>query len=182
MMDCPVQIGQTVYEARAWSYGDKLVPCPVCYGKLCAVLELGNGERVTVECDACGIGFDGPRGVVNEPCAGSSVSVFLVAGLVSVGDGWKVLDYHGFSRRWGDEVFATEAEAEARRAVLYAEAVEEAENRTLRQREYARKKLTWQVRYHRECIRRAERDLAWHTRRLSDAVARQRKPKGDAAA
>jgi hypothetical protein len=176
VVGAPVQIGQTVYEAQAWCYGDKLVPCPVCYGQLFATLILGNGEQVKVECDACGIGFDGPRGVVNEPCAGSAVKALVVAGLAFDGDGWKVLDQHNYGRKWGEETFATEAEAEARRVVLFAEAAKNAEERTFSQREYKRKKLTWLVRYHREHIKRAERDLAYHTRKLSDAVARQRKP------
>jgi hypothetical protein len=170
-----VQIGQTVYETRAWPYGDKRVPCPVCYGKLCAVLELGNGERVTVECEACGLGLDGPRGFINEPCAGSVVRAFVVAGFVQDGEEWRVLEQSNRGNyRWGVEAFGTEAEAEARRAVLYAEVVEDAAYRSLRKDEYLRKKPTWLVRYHRDAIRQAERDLAWHTRKLSDAVARTR--------
>jgi len=171
----PVQIGQTVYEASAWSYGDKLVPCPVCYGQLFATLILGNGEQVKVECDGCGIGYNGPRGVVNEPCAGSRVSSFLVGGLAWNWGSWLILDTSNHGRKWGVEVFATEAEAEARRVVLFEEAAKDAENRTFSIHKSKRKSPTWLVRYHREGIKRAERDLAYHTRKLSDAVARQRK-------
>lgn len=170
----PVQIGQTVYEARAWSYGDKSVPCPVCYGQLFATLILGNGEHVKVECDACGIGYNGPRGVVNERCAGSRIDTHIVAGLLSDGDGWKVLDRSGSRYAWGSEVFETAEEAETQRAALFAEAVKDAENRTFQQREHKRKKLTWLAFYHRKGIKTAERDLAYHTRKLSDTVARQR--------
>ena len=170
------ELGQMAYEARAWSYGDQLVPCPVCYGQLFATLILGNGEHVVVECDACGIGYDGPRGVVNEPCAGSRVDTFVVAGvLVDHDGGWKALDHSGSGRKWGDEAFATAEEAESRRVVLFEEAIKGAEDRTLRQREYKRKKLTWLVYYHRKGITTAERDLAYHTRKLSDTLARQRK-------
>lgn len=173
-MNAPA-IGQTAYEARAWSYGDKLVPCPVCYGHLFATLILGNGEHVTVECDACGIGYDGPRGVVNEPCAGSRVDTFVVAGVLQNGDGWQALDHSGGRHAWGDDAFATFLEADARRLVLFADAVRDAERRTSQQREHKRKKLTWVAYYNRRGIKTAERDLAYHTRRLSDTLARQRK-------
>lgn len=178
-MTAPVEIGQTVYTARAWSYGDHFVPCPVCYGKLFVILELGNGERVPVECEACGIGYDGPRGVVNEPCAGSAVGSFVVSGLLQRGDDeWYLFDRDQCSsgNRWGSEVFATEALAEAQRAVLYAAAKEEAAHAAMRRWEYLRKKPTWLVHYHRKNIKRAERELAWHTQKLSDARARQRTP------
>lgn len=170
------EIGQTMYEVRVWSYGKKRVPCPVCYGKLFAVLELGNGERVPVECDACDLGYDGPRGWINEHAAGSSVTPFVVFGILQHGDEWKALDASGSGRVVGVEVFATVTEAEAQRAALYAEEVKESDKRNIQSRDHLRKKPTWLVRYHREQIRLAERQLKYSTQKLSDALARQRKP------
>lgn len=171
----PVAFGATVYEARAWSYGDHEVPCPVCYGNLCVVIELGSGERITVECDACGLGYDGPRGVVNEPCAGSEVCSLKTGGLVFEGNGWWILnDYRKL--HWGVDVFATREEAEVRREILFADAEREAVNRGESIAAHKRKSLTWKVRYYRDCLRKAERDVAWYGTKLSDGLARKRKP------
>ena len=183
MIDAPVQIGQVVYRARAWSYGDKRVPCPVCFGQMFVTLILGNGEHVKVECDGCGLGFNGPQGFVNAPCPGSSVTPLSVAGFVQDGRGWEIIDTNNSRHRWGEEAFATEAEAEARRAALFAEALRDAAEAGERQARHKRKGLTWKVRYHRDCIKRAERELAYHSRKLSDDLARQRKPtSGEVAA
>lgn len=38
--------------------------CPICFGKRKVILILGNDERVELDCDFCGKGFDGPKGLV----------------------------------------------------------------------------------------------------------------------
>ncbi len=172
----PVQIGAKVFAPRAWSYGDNRVPCPVCYGKLFVILELGNGERVTVECDGCGKGFEGAQGTVNEPCAGSRVDAVTVTGFRLIGDQWRILAGDHGEIRWGVEAFATLDEAEVERERLFAEEVKTAADRAYSMAQHKRKSVTWHVRYHRDCLARAERDMAYHTQKLSDALARRRVP------
>ncbi len=169
----PVNVGATVYVARAWSHGDHRAPCPVCYGKLFVILELGNGERLPVECDGCGRGFGGPQGWVNEPQAKSSVETTRVTGFRLMGDRWRILT-DGHEVEWGVEAFATEAEADARREVLYAEAVKDAAEQAYRTASAKRKSVTWTVRYHRDCLKKAQKDVEYHQRKLSDSLARQR--------
>lgn len=173
----PVGIGQTIFVAQAWTYGTHIVPCPVCYGQLFVRIILGNGETVTVECDACGKGFSGAQGTVDEPCAGSSVTPKIVEGVLLDG-GWKILSDHN-QFRWGEHAFASEEEAEARRVVLFAQALVDAAESAERQRTYKRKGPTWSVHYHRNCLKKAERDVAYHSAKLSDARARQRTPRAE---
>lgn len=173
-MNAPVEIGQQVFVAHAYSHAKVWAPCPVCYGKLAVTLELGNGERVSIQCDACGLGFEGPQGRVREYRAASGVRAAVVDGVQVQNNGWRIIVAHAGSEIWGETVFATEAEAEARRVVMHAEVEKDAEHRCMQQREYKRKKPTWLVRYHREQIKRAEKDLAWHRAKLPEATARLR--------
>lgn len=170
----PVQIGAKVFVPRAWSYGDNRVPCPVCYGKLFVILELGNGERQAVECDGCGLGFEGAQGTINEPCAGSRVDAVTVTGFRLIGDQWRILAGDHGEIRWGVEAFATEAEAEIERERLFAEEVKTAADRAYSMAQHKRKRVTWHVYYHRNGLKKAQKDVEYHTRKLSDALARQR--------
>lgn len=156
------------------------MPCPVCFGKLAVVLILGNGEHVTVECDACGRGFDGPQGWVDDPCPSSRVEKVTIDGLKMDYGTLKVTANHS-TLTMGVDAFWTEAEAEVVRVALFAKAQVDAANNAHMRHGYATKKLTWTVSYHRAELKKAKRAIDYHTIKLSDALARQRKPKPEPA-
>ena len=156
------QIGDTVWCASASAHGQREVPCPVCFGKLEVQLILGNGETQGIACNACERGYGGPTGVFHERQAHSWVKSGLVTGM-SMRDGKMRYEVEG----WGSEdIFATEAEAEARRLVLHAKA--EKESAAIDEHILSRQKksLTWSVSYHQSCIRDQEKKIAYHYEKL----------------
>ena len=159
----PFEFGQQVWIATASAYARKEIKCPVCDGKCNVVLILGSGERVPVLCEFCQHGSDEPSGVACAHSPASSIRPATVTGLYRNGDKWEVQCGSPSAER---EVFATEAEAEARRIVLHAEAEEEAKRNFEGQFKNARGKYSWTVGYHRGCIKRLRRQLEWHESRL----------------
>jgi len=65
MPDKCYNVGDVVWYAQCGQVNVEH-PCPVCCGQLKATVILGNGDHVEVQCDYCGIGFEGPRGVVHD--------------------------------------------------------------------------------------------------------------------
>jgi hypothetical protein len=53
-------IGQRVW-AACYNPRQVEVVCPVCYGKLAVVVELGDGTRIETPCDYCGKGWQVPQ-------------------------------------------------------------------------------------------------------------------------
>lgn len=60
----PFAIGETVWWPGT-GYAEKY---PECRGTLAIDVILGNGEKHTMGCEACRIGYDPPRGVVKVQC------------------------------------------------------------------------------------------------------------------
>jgi hypothetical protein len=141
------------------------VACPVCAGQRTVMVILGSGERVVVDCDACGHGYDGPRGTIHEWTVNPTVRRFVIAAVTSLYDGrWRVRSQDGAEADFTD-LFATDAEAlaEARRQAIKHEDERMMGHSRMRK---GVKKHTWAIRYHREQIKDAERQLAYHRAKL----------------
>lgn len=77
------------------------VICSVCYGNKTVMVTLGNGEHVAVECDACGIGYSGPRGYINEYSYTAEVKPFTIEKVISMhGGAWYLASGEGATAEW----------------------------------------------------------------------------------
>jgi hypothetical protein len=167
VLHVPFQIGQTFWLPR--SFGEKkTMPCPVCAGNRRFDVILGSGERLSVPCDGCGVGFDGPRGVIEEWDHSPAAVEFTVARVRSMHDGrWSLVSESGDMADF-DDLCATEAEA----MEISARKCAENHERNMQTRQRKRKgtqKAGWTVRYHREQIADLERQLAWHRDKVKAA-------------
>lgn len=164
-VETPFAIGQELWAPA--SYPEKVrVSCPVCFGTLAVIVEMGDGERVGVPCEACGKGYQGPQGFVEEWEYTPSARKFVVAGVKSMHDTrWWLVSEDGQERGF-HELYPTEAEA---LAVSQQQSAEHHErNMQTRQRKRKdTKEATWSVRYHRDNIKDLERQIAWHQSRIS---------------
>lgn len=164
-IEIPFRIGDVLWQASNGSNNVK-VPCPVCNGDLAVTVILGDGERVGVPCEACGKGFNGPRGYIEEWQHDPAVSKFVIASIQSFhADRWCVNSETG---GWGyfNELFPSEDEAMARAVKNCAEQHE----RNMQSRQRHRKNVkeaAWSIQYHRKQIADLERQIAWHQGRVS---------------
>jgi hypothetical protein len=92
---------------RPWlaHYGHEQVQkiCPICYGNLKVTLTLGNGDTCIIECSACGLGYDGPRGYINEYEYVSNVEQLTITRIDKAIDATGEISKYHFYDRYADE-------------------------------------------------------------------------------
>ncbi len=139
--------------------------CPVCYGKLCVTLILGNGDRIELPCDYCGRGWEGPKGVVYEYEMTPEVKIEVVqeVRVEERIDGKKIeyvtYDHHVVSE---DMAYAIKEDAEKECALLIIQREHEETTRA----EYIKKNLaksySWNAGYHLREAKREEESAVRH--------------------
>ena len=170
-MDTPFEIGKT-YWMPTLRPENIQVPCPICYGNKSVSLILGNGEQVVVECEGCGLGYEGARGFVGDYSYEAGVKPFTVAGVESMnGDDWWLRSEQGSTARWKDleqsEALGLEQSKRKMRETLDGNMY----SQTARSK-HARNHVPWTVRYHEDCIREIEKKIAWHRSKVSERSKR----------
>jgi hypothetical protein len=147
------------------------LPCPVCAGNLSVDVVLGTGETLSVPCDGCGTGYDGPRGHIEEWQQVPRIESAIVAGVESFrsngqgGIDWTVRFTNGSTASY-DRLFHNADEAMVA-AEAQSDALTERNLMQRRRRQKSVSKLAWTIRYHREQIKRLEEQIAWHRRKLA---------------
>lgn len=168
----PFSIGDTLW-SPAHTPRQVTIQCPVCAGSRHITVIIGNGEIYETPCEGCGIGFNGPRGVIEEYDFTPSVTPFTIDALESMEPArgeesarWRLRANDGSSAYLHD-LYPSE---EAAHAVATANALAQFErNMATRQRKKASatKQSGWTIRYHLEQIKDLERQIAWHQSRAS---------------
>ena len=118
-LETPFVIGQQMWMAIGQSE-QVTKPCPVCNGDKAVTIILGTGEHVTVMCDGCGLGFEGPRGFIQEWEHHPRAVPFVIASVKSFRDDeWGLLSTDG---AWASfsKLFQTEDEAREAAAIQAA--------------------------------------------------------------
>ena len=164
MMDTPFEIGHTYWLPR--HHAEQVtIPCPACKGTRVITITYGD-EQVSVDCEACGLGFDGPKGTIAEYDFAPHAEKFTVAGAAGLyGDRWSVKATDGRIADF-DNLCETEVAALAVSAVKCA-AQHESNMQSRQHRRSSAKRASWTVRYHKGCIADLEQQIAWHTARIN---------------
>ena len=166
-LETPFEIGAE-YWLPTTSPRQTTEPCPVCAGaKEVLVLARGinAGQSFAVDCDACGRGYEGPRGYVTEYHYDPHAELFIIAGVVRLDDDdWTVEDAAKRQARF-KTLRATEDEALAVSKASYL-AQEERNADRRRHRRNGVNKATWTVRYHTDAIKKLERELAYRRSKI----------------
>lgn len=172
-MTAKFSIGDTVWRAHA-DRTEKWVTCPDCFGTKTLRVVLGDGTEHTMDCAGCAAGYNPPRGGVQSydftPRATNDVITEI-----RLGPGGVEYTFGGWIFKESD-VFPTYEEAMARAAELIIEREAEEKAAFLRKTNPNRS-WAWHVHYHRDNIRQAERNLAFHTEKLNVARAKAKEDK-----
>ena len=172
-METPFEIGKTYYLPQMNPYQVK-VPCYVCNGKKVVTVTDGWGVSWDVQCEGCGLGFEGPRGFVNEYAYTPSVKEFTVYKVNSFhADGsWYLVSMQGDSSDWSS-LRMTPEEAEQDSAKRLREIETENHRRSATSKQTMLNKATWSLRYHRECLAKLDREREYHQAKIQE---QERKP------
>lgn len=147
------------------------VQCPDCMGNKRLKVTLGDGTEVMVECAGCQSGYDPPRGVITQWAWTEKAEQVTVT---AVTEKLNEPTEYRFAEGWFDSdgrTFATEAEAVARAAQMKMKHELE-ENARLMSRTKDGRSWAWNATYHRECVKRAEKDLEYHRAKLTICQAK----------
>ncbi len=173
MLDAPFKIGD-IYWCEAGSSRQVTVECPMCCGQKYVTVIIGKGEKIDVECEACGLGYLGPQGFITEYDVTPKAELFKIASVESWSDDrWRVADPTG-RIAYFDTLHATEIDALAA-SMLRAEDLEESNMANRRKKKYG-KVSTWRIRYHQNQIKDFERKIAWHRAKIDAKKALEETP------
>ena len=147
---------------------EKWVLCPHCCGKRALTVILGDDSRVSIDCDCCRYGYEGSKGYLKSYAWVSGVKESTIT---KVEQEWPTKVEYGVDGGYRvdqDKVFDTQAGAEVRAQELIVEQEKE-ELRRIQVKEKVDRNWAWNVRYHRDKIRSAEKDLIYHRSKLAVA-------------
>ena len=180
-------IGDTVYIGK-YTRVTSQVPCPDCAGQRFLTVTLGNGDQHTIECACClergGWSGDYSRGWVEHVELSTVIAEATISGISVTTRGIEYETsagravHEGYDPDWGSYPTArataeeAAADAEARRAEA-----EERENKRATSKEKDGKTWSWHVTYHRQCLKRAQQEIEYHTGRLTCAVEAAKRSK-----
>ncbi len=174
------QIGDDVWWAR-YDSSPSTVTCPDCAGKGHITCIMGGGTEVTVDCQRCQQGF--------EPFSRGTLTVYdrkplvMLTYIIGVEMTEKETKYRVPESYIVDEAsLFTDKQSAEQYAETLAVAATEAEMAKIQQKEKDTRSWAWNATYHRRCIRDAQRQIEYHTRKLNVAqerakTARKTQPK-----
>lgn len=167
------QIGDEV-----WRAGTKTRPvhykCLECMGKGFLTVILGQDSQVTIPCECCKRGYLGSNGYHDKYEHYEAAEVGVVGGVELTAEGFEYRVPCGPNSMWcvkETDLFADEDSAKARADELSTE-------RTAREAELnctkhnADRSWAWNVKYHRQAIRDAQKSLEYHASQLDYAKSK----------
>lgn len=167
-------IGSTVWWASTNNEA-KYIQCPDCFGKKYIKVELADETKtvLTIHCEGCKLGYELPSGLIKTWEAVTSVRTAQITGVELTGEGVEyraAITPHSSYHLTECDLFDTQEAAQDRANVIAEErTAEEAARYT--KKEKPAKSWAWHVAYHRGCLKRAQKDVEYHTSQLDAAKA-----------
>lgn len=178
MIQTHFSIGDVVYLAR-YGYKEKTVTCPHCKGSKALTVIFGDGEKATVDCGLCNLGYEPPRGYLTEGEYGASVESIVIDGVEQSRHGQELEVRYKYNQTGGccnicesGDVFTTKENALKRGEQLSEKAANEEKERMEHNKEQAQRSWAWNASYHRKQIKEAKRQLEYHTAKLNVAIVK----------
>ena len=173
-METKFNIGDIIYYPVA-NTKQQWITCPDCMGKKYLTVILGDGTKVTIDCVTCSAGYEPPQGIIIKYEYTGEVKKSTVAGINAMGKKIEYLvdvngdiEYGCYSCKRLTEVFATPEEAEVALKPLM-EQHEEEERHRLASKEKPNRTWAWNATYHRNEIKRHQKDIEYHTAKMNAA-------------
>lgn len=186
-MEAKYKLGDKVWYAGSGTV-KKSFPCPECFGKCHLIVILGDDSRVPIPCQSCNFrdesnwsSYDAyPHGYVNYYEFEARARLVEIT-RVEITD--EKVEY-GFDSCYSmdeDMAFDSEEDAVKKATELSIHHTEEEKSKVYRKEKHNRT-WAWNLHYHRDCIKRAERDLAYHTAKATWAKSQVKDEKSKVSA
>ena len=162
------QIGDKVWYAQRKSVSKKML-CPECFGQKTLTVILGDGSHVSIDCAGCASRYEPHTGYVAYNEAITDVSEITIDRIEETTSETEY-GFSGCYRIKENEMFINKEGAEKRALELAQEHNKEVME-GINRKEKNHRTWSWHVHYHREFIRRIEKDLVYHKSKLEVARA-----------
>lgn len=154
------------------------VECPDCGGTGRIRCLLPDDSMVSIECECCRRGYEGPLGKLQVYVRTPRARFVTITGVEMQGEKveWRT---DSFWCAEDDRLFAAEADAFAK-AKAIADDMDRLERERIQAKEKDTKSWAWNVHYHRREIREAEKRIAYHRSKLAVASLKAKEPATEA--
>ncbi len=167
-------LGDCVYAAGVRT-AKKKIDCPECFGKLQLRVTLGDESVVDIDCVGCARGCNPPTGFIElyEPMGEATYGIIYKVEIEETKIEYyiSIPNTEGYNyNRIAEErnIFKDKDEALQRARFLSKEYTEK-ENKRILKKEKNTRTWAWNAHYHRDCIRKAEKEIVYHSRKLGIA-------------
>ena len=160
------KVGDTVWWARC-RWEPVKIPCDTCFGKLEVTLILGNGDKVVLPCDACGKGYIGPRGYMDQYKYVIDPELVTITGMeVQINGEKEEVRYRSGSLCYDEkDLFASKDDAALagveKKRLLGIEQETKSENI----KQDVHKTFSWNAAYHLREVKTAKERIAYHEKK-----------------
>jgi len=161
-----IKIGDKVWYA-ARDYVRVNIKCPDCLGTGVLTVRFADGKEVNIHCATCGHGYELPTGFVHYYQYQNKAREVVICG-ADIRPEKTEYRFDTNHIAGEDEFFATKEEADIRAKELADKATLDEMNR-LTAKEKPTRTWAWNARYHRDRLKQAEKDVAYHTMKLNAA-------------
>jgi hypothetical protein len=173
------EIGQKIWIGEFTALAPDYEICPDCGGTGRLRVTFHDETQVSIECQNCAPGYDPPTGRVvvyrNKARARQAVVSGFENALGKIR--WHVdSTYSGYRIVDDEDAFETEEKALAW-AEARSEKYEQEQRAKIATKEKDTRTWAWNASYHRRCIKEAERQIAYHTAKLSVAALKAKTAK-----
>jgi hypothetical protein len=147
------------------------VTCTICFGDKSVLVKLGDGSHVSVVCDYCGKGYDGPKGYTEEYRWVVEPELIEITGVSRYEESGREFPkieyrYNGNFIAQNERLFETEEEAANESLRIKEEHDRAEEERKAHRKKHNLKDITWRVGYHQRAIREHKKDMEHHEKQI----------------
>jgi len=171
------EVGQQVWWATCQT-SEHFEKCPDCGGTGRLRVTFHDETQVSIDCANCASGYNPPTGLVKWYGRAAEARLITITGFEFT-DG--KASYHAgigpgsYYRIDESELFDAETDAKAHADKLAAEH-DAAERARVLNKEKNTRSWAWNASYHRNIIKRAEKDIAYHAAKLAVAALKAKEP------
>ncbi len=172
------KIGDVVWAANRRRV-EKSMVCPDCLGKKFLTVILGDDSRVTIDCASCDEDlYSGPSGLIRYYQEEVQAEMITIEGLEEMAGKveykYKINGCCCYVIKEQD-VFPTKEEAQMR-ALKLAQEYEQSERDRINYKLKPAKNWAWHIRYYRDNIKRAQKEIEYTTLQLEAAKKHTKEP------
>lgn len=172
------QIGDQVWRPTFES-SVEWVTCPDCGGTGRLRVTFHDETTVSIDCQNCSVGYDPPTGKVKVYVRRPEAHQGVISGIEVEPDKVTYRLGRGLHSSWlvEEDALSIDHDGAFEKAVALAREADETERRRILEKEKPARTWAWNARYHRRCIKDAQRNLDYHTRKLAAANLKVRADK-----